>query len=125
MSEAEDHSRARLHQLEQNEKKSLTAEKLQFIREQPRARSEFEESSPELSYEQRRFIQKVKVGTANSPFETVYYVYGDERRAMRRFIEVNEDPIRENIQHTFSDLVDALDEYDFRVLKEEWYLYDQ
>lgn len=62
------------------------------------------------------------IGQISPPWggEDVCYLWGDERRAMRLFVDEYEDKIREAMDTTNSTLATRLDDSMWRLLCEEW-----
>lgn len=59
----------------------------------------------------------------SSSVESVYYIYGDERRAIRKFVEVNHDYLDRILDNPSNTLQRNWDEIDYQILKEEWEWY--
>ncbi|GGL57694.1 hypothetical protein GCM10009039_14850 [Halocalculus aciditolerans] len=54
-------------------------------------------------------------------FTYVYHMHGDLRRGIRRFIEENEVELANTLDTRYNVVGESFDEYDYQVLKEEWY----
>lgn len=54
-------------------------------------------------------------------FTYVYHMHGDLRRGIRRFIEENEVELANTLDSRYNIVGESFDEYDYQVLKEEWY----
>ncbi|MFW5930089.1 MAG: hypothetical protein ACOCT0_06715 [Halobacteriota archaeon] len=50
----------------------------------------------------------------------VYYLYGDERRAVRKYIEVNEEFVRSCMQDNANPINVGLEDYWWQMFCEEW-----
>lgn len=106
----------------------INSDIFQLLHERPRTSHEM----PGKSFSKliRPLIGKVKSTgvTKNTPegdftpgrAYTVYYLYGDERRAVRRFIEANEQYVRTCFRATNNRLVQELDGPLYNILCEEW-----
>lgn len=96
--------------------KSTENRVIEQLRERPRTTDELARTT--LSPEARRFIGLIK-----SPWNqgtTVWYIWGDERRAVRRFVEENETFIADAMETTNNVLAKRLDDSMWRLLCEEW-----
>jgi len=51
---------------------------------------------------------------------TVYYLYGDERRAVRRYIQENEGFVRSCVEDRANPINTGLEDYWWRMFCEEW-----
>lgn len=54
------------------------------------------------------------------PAQSVYYLYGDERRAVRTFIDENEEYVRSCLGDTPNPLAADWDGVLYQLLREEW-----
>lgn len=52
--------------------------------------------------------------------ETVYYLVGDDRRAIRRFIEVNETFVAEAMATRSNKLSAEWDDFLYALIQDEW-----
>jgi len=50
----------------------------------------------------------------------VYYIYGDDRRAVRKFIEVNEEYVKDCLEDSHNPMSNSWDPMLYQMLKEEW-----
>jgi len=112
-----------------NEKRLFGSKWLQALRDQPRIASELgeERGITVLTDKQRMFVERLALsGVEGNSFRgegrvtTVYYLTGDERRAMRRFIEENESIVRNQLQHKHNRFTHTWDEWLCALLEEEF-----
>lgn len=82
-----------------------------------------------LTAEQRLIVEKLHVCGRNGSTPSlgrlykVYYLYGDERQAVRKYIETNRSVLEQiDLQSGHNRVRQAFDEYMYRILLEEWYL---
>lgn len=71
----------------------------------------------------RKYVAKLSASTsgkARGRTTTVYYLYGDERRAIRRFIELNEAFVGSCMEDDSNPLANHFPEDVWRVFQEEW-----
>lgn len=76
---------------------------IQSLRDEPRFKSEFPGGYQNISVEQRQYVARLRLprngpaaehGSGNGE-KTVYHLYGDERRAVRKLIERYPDYFRD------------------------------
>ena len=92
---------------------------IQALRDSPRTYSEY--SSNMVSPAQKRLVRKIKPPGGRSPGESsVLFLYGDERRAVRLFIEENEETIRSDLSGGSNVFAKFWDDYLYDLLIEEW-----
>lgn len=107
-----------------------SSEKLQRLREEPQTELTLPNGGP-----LRTMIKKMNVsgggnGDGKSRCEygsrpkTVYYLYGDERRAVRKFIQVNEEFVRRCMQDQYNPIASSLPTEVYQMLKEEFEIMD-
>lgn len=105
------------------------SDSFQLLRDQPLTAEELPSDGGMSNFSglQRQFVGQLKVGTQlgaakrhGEKVTSVYYLEGDERRAIRRFIELNEEIVseataqtRNRFQHEWSDFL-------YGLLDEEW-----
>jgi hypothetical protein len=56
--------------------------------------------------------------------EGVYYLYGDERRAVRKFVKLNPDFTRDCLTDSCNPLFESLDPFIYQLLEEEFEIMD-
>jgi transcriptional regulator with XRE-family HTH domain len=101
-------------------------ERIQKLRAEPLPGSELDGGLNAFSAAHRAFVKRLQVtaaqGQANriGDVEKVYYLTGDERRAVRRFIEVNEGFVREALAHRSNKLSSDWSDFLYTLLQEEW-----
>ena len=92
---------------------------IRSLRDSPRTYSEF--SSDKITPAQKRLIRKMKPpGRSPRGESSVVYLYGDERRAVRLFIEENEETIRSDLNGGSNRFTKGWDDYVYDLLIEEW-----
>jgi len=119
--------------LTQGDKKILSGERLQYIREQPRTYNELttEFGDGTIRPETRKFIEKIKAkahaaqgnGKSHGTIYTIYYIHGDERRAARKYVETNWSVVEECVESGNGNaLQQRLNDYMWRLIEEEYRL---
>jgi len=112
-----------------NEKRLFGSKWLQALRDEPLVADEMGEEGgvSVLTDKQRTFVERLELSTAsgNSPrtegsVTIVYYLIGDERRAIRRFIEENESIVRKQLQRKPNRFTHNWDEWTYALLEEEF-----
>jgi len=112
-----------------NEQRLFGSKWLQALRDQPHTASELgdERGITILSDKQRMFVERLDLsGVAgdsrrgDGSVTKVYYLHGDERRAIRRFIEENESFVRNQLQHKANRFNQDWDEWLYGLLEEEF-----
>lgn len=78
-------------------------------------------------WEKRQFVRQLKVGTQLGQSEkpggkaiTVYYLEGDERRAIRCFIEANEEIVADALAKHRNRFQNEWSDFLYWLLEEEW-----
>jgi len=97
--------------------KTVQSQTLKEIREQPQTYEELGHAN--LSEGIRQLIRKLKPpksGTAKS----ILYLYGDERRAIRRFLEVNQQYVASEFKSGNNALRDTWSEPLYEMLLQEY-----
>ncbi len=111
------------------EKRLFGSKWLQAVRDEPRISDEFGEIGQfsDLSPKQRMFVERLELSTVSGKsfrsegsVTTVYYLTGDERRAIRRFIEENESIVRNQLQRKPNRFTHNWDEWIYALLEEEF-----
>jgi len=112
-----------------NEKRLFGSKWLQALRDEPLVADEIggEGGISALTDKQRTFVERLELSTASgNSFRTggsvtiVYYLIGDERRAIRRFIEENESIVRNQLQRKPNRFTHNWDEWLCALLEEEF-----
>lgn len=112
-----------------NEQRLFGSKWLQAIRDEPRIANELGDGRGVaiLSGQQRMFVERLDLtgveGAAQRGGDrvaTVYYLQGDERRALRRFIEENEAIVRDQLQDAPNRFSHEWDEWLYGLLEEEF-----
>lgn len=112
-----------------NEKRLFGSDRLQELRDRPRIAEEIGGGGGLGAYtdRQRMFVQRLTVTGVEGGgqrdgerVKTVYYLQGDERRALRRFIEENETVVREQLQDNPNRFSTEWDEFLYGLLEEEF-----
>lgn len=112
-------------QLTPGEKRMLQSGAVQELSSGPKTYGELKEGGHYISTEQRLLVEKIDVsassgGTTTGDFTNIYYLYGDERSAVKRFIEVNQDVIDGlDLESKTNPVGMSLDEYMYRVFLEQ------
>jgi len=118
-----------------NERRLFGSDRLQQLRERPRVADELGDGRgmAVFSGQQRMFVERLDLtgveGAGQRDGErviTVYYLTGDERRALRRWIEENETIVRDQLQSSPNRISHEWDEWLYGLLEEEFrfWLYD-
>ncbi len=112
-----------------NEQRLFGSKWLQALREQPRIAAELDggRGMAVFSGQQRMFVERLDLtgveGDSQRDGErvtTVYYLHGDERRALRRFITENETTVRDQLQGAPNRISTEWDEWLYGLLEEEF-----
>lgn len=93
---------------------------IQALREGPRT---YEELPYPPKPRHRKYVAKLSAsasGKSRGDATTVYYLYGDERRAIRRFIDENEPFVASCMDDDSNPLANRFPEEVWRVFQEEW-----
>ncbi|QCC57237.1 ribbon-helix-helix domain-containing protein [Natrinema thermotolerans] len=103
-------------------KRTAVAQPIERLRERPRAGGEID---TRFSVTQRQLVSRLKPASAGGQVSrgraaTVYYLYGDERRAVRRFIEENTEYVRSCLEADYNPLRANWDEVLYSLLVQEW-----
>lgn len=91
---------------------------IQALRENGPMTTDDMDGYPNLSSAAKKFV-----GTLKPPWKSgtpIWYIWGDERRAIRLFVSVNEDGVREAMEQSNSTLRQRMDDSMWRLLCEEW-----
>ncbi len=118
-----------------NERRLFGSKWLQALRDEPRIAAELGDNRglSVFSGQQRMFVQQLDLTSVEGASQrdgkrvtAVYYLAGDERRALRRFINQNEEIVRDQLQKTPNRFSHEWDEWLYGVLEEEYrfWLYD-
>ncbi len=118
-----------------NEQRLFGSKWLQTIRDKPRIADELGDGRgiAVLTGQQRMFVERLDLTGVEGASQrdgdrvaTVYYLQGDERRALRRFIEENEAIVRDQLQDAPNRFSHEWDEWLYGLLEEEFrfWLYD-
>lgn len=108
-------------------KRTLRSKTFTLLREEPRTNGELKERGGAIGVPVRRFVERVKVTSGPNTsvgagrWLAVYFLYGDARRGIRRFIDVNHERVRRCMESDSQLLANNLDGYQYRILQEEWY----
>lgn len=103
--------------------------KPRLLRERPRTPGELPREAGMNYFEgqQRQFVRQLKVGKQIGEAEKpggkavqVYYLEGDERRAIRRFIEANEEIVAKALAQQVSRFQHEWSDFLYGLLEEEW-----
>lgn len=111
-----------------DERRLYGSDKLQTLRQEPSIASEFD-GLQSLSPNKRQFVERLDVtgvqgSTKRSPeVRSVYYLVGDERRAIRRFIEENEEFVASAMATKSNKLSAEWDDFRYQLLLDEWRFY--
>lgn len=67
-------------------------------------------------------VTRSGTGSSKSRGKTraVYYLYGDERRAVRKYIRVNTDFVRSCMEDRVNPINMGMEDYWWRMFREEW-----
>ncbi len=116
--------------LSDTEKRLYCADVLRQIRERPRTSDEFASGKglANLTDQQRQFIDRLDltgvqgdVQRSGDRVSTIYYLVGDERRAVRRFIEENEEIVGDELgSHPPNRISTDWSDFLYELLEEEW-----
>lgn len=102
---------------------------LQALRDEPLVADELGNGGgvSVLSDQQRMFVERLELSGVESnstrgtgSVKTVYYLSGDERRALRRFIKENESIVKNQLQHSANRFSNDWDEWLYGLLEEEF-----
>lgn len=105
------------------------SEKLQTLRDRPATADELNGGLTTLTAAQRRVVERLTVtgvqgSTKRMPEVTsVFYLVGDDRRAMRRFIEENGDLVEGALSTRSNKLSSEWSEFAYSLLLDEWRFY--
>jgi len=112
-----------------NEQRLFGSKWLQKLRDKPRIGEELGDGRgvAVLTDQQRMFVERLDVtglgGASHRDSDRVtkvYYLHGDERRALRRFIEENEAIVRDQLQDAPNRFSHEWDEWLYGLLEEEF-----
>ncbi|WP_049980275.1 hypothetical protein [Halolamina rubra] len=112
-----------------NEQRLFGSKWLQTLRDKPRVGEELGDGRgvAVLTDQQRMFVKRLDVtgvgGASHRDSDRVtkvYYLHGDERRALRRFIEENESIVRDQLQDAPNRFSHEWDEWLYGLLEEEF-----
>lgn len=112
------------HQLPPGEQRLYGSTKLQTLHERPRTSTELDGINS-LSSAQRQFVEWLTVTGAQGSskrtpdVDTVFYLAGDDRRAVWRFIEVNEEFVAEALSTRSNKLSSEWDEFHYALIRDE------
>lgn len=98
--------------------RSRNSDQLMALREEGPAPTDELPNDGRFTPQQRRFASSIAAPWSDGT--SVWYLWGDERDAIRRFIELNEDDVRNALTQTNSTLSSRLDDALWRMLCEEW-----
>ncbi len=102
---------------------------LQVLRDEPRIGAELGDNRglSVFSGQQRMFVKQLSLTSVEGSSDrdgdrvtSVYYLEGDERRALRRFIEENEGIVREQLQSTPNRFSHDWNEWLYALIEEEF-----
>ncbi|OTF01851.1 DNA-binding transcriptional regulator [Halorubrum sp. SD683] len=112
-----------------DERRLFGSQWLQTLREQPRISDELDggRGVSVFSTNERMFVERLDLTSVEGAGQrdgdrvtTVYYLEGDERRALRRFIEENQAIVREQLSDAPNRFSHEWDEWLYGLLEEEW-----
>ncbi len=127
--EAEDHLKMDEPRPYDNEQRLFGSKWLQTLRDEPRIGEELGDGRgvAVLTDQQRMFVKRLDVtgvgGASHRDSDRVtkvYYLHGDERRALRRFIEENEVIVRDQLQDAPNRFSHEWDDWLYGLLEEEF-----
>lgn len=108
------------------ERQMYGSDRLQLLREQPVTASELDDGLTTFTTQERVFIDRLEVSSVRGGtkrtgnVESVYYLPGDERRAVRRFIDVNEPFVASALSTRNNKLAAEWDEFLYSLVHDEW-----
>ncbi|MFB6283609.1 MAG: hypothetical protein ABEK59_06705 [Halobacteria archaeon] len=86
-----------------------------------------QELEGKISPKSRKMVGKLDVptkgtggGKSRGRTQTVYYLYGDERRAVRKYIRVNEEFVKSCMQDEVNPINVNMEDYWWQMFVEEW-----
>lgn len=114
--------------------KTASCESMRLLYERPRTRDEFHDGYDGTVRRLGGVVARLEApstsrGSGGGSFKTrgrtktIYYLYGDERRAVREFVRANTDYVESCLGDQFNPLRANWDETLWRLLLEEWQLY--
>jgi len=112
-----------------NEQRLFGSKWLQALRDEPLVAEELgdERGITVLTDKQRMFVERLDLPgvsgdshRGDGSVTKIYYLPGDERRAVRRFIEENESFVRSQLQHKSNRLNYDWDDWLYSLLEEEF-----
>jgi len=112
-----------------NERRLFGSKWLQYLREKPRIADELGDGRglSVFSPNQRMFVERLDLTAVEGQSQrdgervtAVYYLPGDERRALRRFIDVNETIVCEQLEDAPNRFSHEWDEWQYGLLEEEF-----
>ena len=113
--------------LSTDEKRLYGSERLQQLRERPILSSELEKNLDTFSMNQRQFVERLKLtgvqgdtARTGGKVNVVYYLAGDERRAIRRFIEANEEIVAKALTGQNNIFASEWSDFLYSLLQSEW-----
>ncbi len=116
-------------QTHDDERRLFGSKWLQAVRDQPRIADEIGDGAgiSVFTDKQRMFIERLDLTGVKGDVQrdgkrvtTVYYLIGDERRAIRRFIDENEPIVREQLQGAPNRISGEWDEWMYELLEQEY-----
>jgi len=101
------------------DERTADSDRIQALRDSPRVYSEFLNGT--VTPAQKRLVRRIKPPGGSSRGESsVLFLHGDERRAVRLFIEENEESIRSDLSGGSNVFARDWDDGFYTLLIEEW-----